>query len=138
MNQIILTGRLTRDAELRYTQSNKPVANFTLAVNRIGQEESDFINCVVWNGQAENLCKYQGKGSLILVSGSLRTDKYQDNEGNTKYRTYVLANNIEYLESKKSKEKETTQEQVIELEEKEDPFKEFGEEIQLTDEDLPF
>ena len=64
MNQVVLTGRLTKDVELKHTQSDKAVASFTLAVDKYG-EGADFINCIVWGKQAENLCKYQEKGSQI-------------------------------------------------------------------------
>ena len=139
MNQINLTGRITKDLELRYTQSNKSVCKFTLAVNRVGQDETDFIICVVWGKQAENLEKYQGKGSLIGITGSLRVDKYQDKDGNNRYNTYVLANNVEYLESKKSKENGTDINVASNEPTKQtDSFAEFGEEIQISDDDLPF
>lgn len=110
MNQISLTGRLARNPELRYATSNKPIASFTIAVNRIGQENADFINCVVWNTQAENLCKYQEKGSLIGIIGSLRVDQYQDSNGDNRYRTYVLASNIEYLSKKKDSAENSAEE----------------------------
>ncbi len=127
MNTISLVGRITKDLELRYTQSNKPVCEFNLAVNRIGQEQTDFITCQVWNGQAENLSKYQGKGSLIGVLGSLRVDQFQDKDGNNRYKTYVLANNIEYLGTKKE-----TQEQPVEQPTKEeDPFSVFGNSVEI-------
>lgn len=128
MNSINLVGRITKDLELKYTQSNKPVCEFSLAVNRIGQEQADFITCQVWNGQAENLSKYQGKGSLIGVVGSLRVDTFKDKEGNNRYKTYVLANNIEYLGTKKD-----TQEQPIEQPKEEDPFSVFGNSIEIED-----
>ena len=108
INKVIITGRLTAKPELRYTQSNNAVASFTVAVNRQkkqdGTQEADFINCRVWNKQAENLCKYQDKGNLILVDGSIRVDSYLGNDGSKKYITYVIANHIEYLESKKKTE----------------------------------
>lgn len=128
INTINLVGRITKDLELRFTQSNKPVCEFSLAVNRIGQEQADFITCQVWNGQAENLSKYQGKGSLVGVTGSLRVDTFKDKDGNTRYKTYVLANNIEYLGTKK----EAT-EQPVEQPKEEDPFSEFGNSITIDD-----
>jgi single-strand DNA-binding protein len=103
MNNINLIGRLTKHPELRTTESQKNVCDFTIAVNRIGTDKADFINCVVWNAQAENLCKYQTKGNLIGVNGSLRIDTYEV-EGQNRYKTYVLANNIEYLSSKSNDE----------------------------------
>ena len=97
MNKIFLIGRLVKKPELREVKDNK-VCEFTLAVNR-DKEKTDFINCVVWNSQAENLCKYQDKGSLISVFRELRVDTYEI-EGNKRYKTYVLSNNIEFLERK--------------------------------------
>lgn len=131
MNNIVLIGRITKDLELKYTESQKAVCNFNLAVNRIGQEQTDFINVAVWGQQAENLKKYQGKGSLIAVAGSLRVDIYEV-EGQKRYNTYVLANNIEYLSSKNTGAEESkTQE--------DDPF--AGVNVQnmpIDDSDLPF
>lgn len=136
MNNINLTGRITKDLELKYTQSNKAVCEFHLAVNRIGSDKTDFITIQVWNAQAENLKKYQGKGSLIGVIGSLRVDTYQDTEGNNKYKTYVLANNIEFLGTKKEAAAEAPGE--VPEEKTDDPFAEFGQEVVINDDDLPF
>lgn len=104
MNKVILIGRITKDLELRKTKSDKSVCEFTLATNRVGSEDADFISCMVWNQQAENLCKFQGKGSLIAVFGELRTDSYEI-EGQKRYKTYVLVSNVEFL----SKKTESTQ-----------------------------
>lgn len=133
MNQINLAGRITKDLELRYTPNNKAVCEFNIAVNRVGQDETDFISCVVWGKQAENLEKYQGKGSLIGVTGSLRVDKYQDKDGNNRYNTYVLANNVEYLSSKKESSPVITAQN-----EQSDPFKDFSNEVEINSDDLPF
>ena len=136
MNNVILTGRITKDLELRHTGNEKAVCNFTLAVNRIGQDQADFINIAVWGQQAENLHKYQGKGSLIAVSGSLRVENYEV-DGQKRNKTYVLANNIEYLSNKSTNE---TQETPVE-ESKSDPFVEMGinvKNIPISDDDLPF
>lgn len=104
MNKVILIGRLTAKPELKYTQNGKAIATFSVACNRMkkqdGTQETDFINCRVWEKQAENLVKYQDKGNLILVDGSLRHEKYIDENENKKNVTYVMAKNIEYLESK--------------------------------------
>lgn len=138
MNSIQLIGRLTKDPEIRYTQTQKAVCEFNLAVNRIGQEQADFITCVVWEKQAENLNKYQDKGSLIAVSGALRVDKYQTQEGENRYKTYVLANNIEYLESKSNNKEE--QKPANNQQNETDPFTTFGQEngTGITEDDLPF
>ncbi len=105
MNKCWLTGRLSKKPELRKINENSCVCDFTIATNRPtnrdGEKVADFINCRVWNKQAENLCKYQDKGNLIGVSGEIRTETYEVN-GTKKYKTYVLTNNIEFLESKKN------------------------------------
>ena len=103
MNKCWLTGRLSKKPELRKINENSCVCDFTIATNRPtnrdGERVADFINCRVWNKQAENLCKYQDKGNLIGVSGEIRTETYEVN-GTKKYKTYVLTNNIEFLENK--------------------------------------
>lgn len=136
MNKVFLTGRLTAKPELRYTQSNNAVASFTVAVNRQkkqdGTQEADFINCRVWNKQAENLCKYQDKGNLILVDGSIRVDSYLGNDGSKKYITYVLANHIEYLESKKKTEAEEVK-QDNNTHDYSNVFEEFGQQISIDE-----
>lgn len=125
MNKIVLTGRVTKDLELAKTSTGKSVCEFSIAVNR-DKDNADFINIQVWNAPAENIVKYQGKGSLIAVEGQLRTETYTKQDGNKGYKAYVLANNIEYLESKK--EKEETQE--------EDPYEAYGKQIDITDDFL--
>lgn len=133
MNSIVLIGRITKDLELKTIESDKSVCNFTLAVNRLGSEQADFINIAVWGKQAENLCEYQGKGSLISVSGALRVDNYEV-EGQKKYNTYVLANNIEYLSARNKYEAPVE-------EKKNDPFEEMGINVKnmpIDDSDLPF
>ena len=135
MNNIVLCGRITKDLELRYTTTDKAVCEFSLAVNRVGQEGADFINCQVWGKQAQNLAKYQGKGSLIAVNGALRTDTYEV-EGNKRYKTYVLVSTIEFLGTKKEENAQKT-ENIVQKEES-DPFAEFGEEIQYENMELPF
>lgn len=134
MNSINLVGRITKDIELKYTQSNKAVCEFSLAVNRVGQEQADFITCQVWNGQAENLSKYQGKGSLIGVVGSLRVDQFQDKDGNNRYKTYVLVSNIEYLGAKKEENAQNNQ-NIVQNQPttEEDPFAAFGESVEIED-----
>ena len=122
MNKICLAGRITKGLELKSTPSGKSVCEFTIAVNR-DKDNSDFINCRVWNTPAENLVKYQGKGSLISVVGELRTDSYDKQDGTKGYKTYVLANHIEYLSSKATQE--STQE--------EDPYEAYGESVNIDD-----
>ena len=106
MNSFIGIGRLTKDCELRYTTSNKAVASFSIAIsrnfkNQNGEYETDFINCECWGQVAETLQKYTHKGDLIGIKGNIRTDKYQDNNGNNKTRTYILVNRVQFLSTKK-------------------------------------
>ena len=105
MNKAILIGRLTRDPELRTTPTGRNVCQFSVAVNRTytnanGEREADFINCVVWDKQAENLVKYQKKGNQIAVDGRIQTRNYEDKDGKRVYVTEILANNISFLDSK--------------------------------------
>ena len=99
-----LTGRLIKDPELTKTVKGTPNCQFCIAVNRPvvkdGVKETDFINCIVWNKQAENLVKYQRKGNLIGIQGQFRTDKYEIN-GQTKYKSYILGEEVEFMEPKK-------------------------------------
>lgn len=111
MNQVILIGRLTKKAELRYTQSNIAVGTTTIAVNRPRQkdkeQEADFINIKVWGKQAENMQKYLDKGSLISIEGRIQTGSYTNQNGEKRYITEVVANNVEFLGGSKTTEKGT-------------------------------
>lgn len=102
INRVVLTGRLTRDLELRRTQSGTSVVSFTLAVDRNfkkeGQTEADFINCVAWNRQAEAMAQYLHRGSLIGVEGRIQTRHYDDDHGTKKYVTEVVVDNFTFLE----------------------------------------
>ncbi|MCI5775965.1 MAG: single-stranded DNA-binding protein [Aerococcus sp.] len=105
INNVVLVGRLTRDVDLRYTQSGVPVANFSVAVERNfrdanGERQTDFINCVMWRKSAENFAKYTRKGSLVGLEGSIQTRNYENQQGNRVYVTEVLVNNFSFLESK--------------------------------------
>lgn len=103
INRTVLVGRLTKDPELRYTQSNAAVAKFTLAVNRIYKtqnNEADFIQCVVWNKQAENVDKYVRKGSLVGVEGRIQTGYYDNDQGVRIYTTEVVCDSVQFLEPK--------------------------------------
>ena len=105
LNSICLVGRLTKDVELRYTPSNVAVATFTLAVNRTfknenGDREADFINCVMWRQQAENLANWAKKGALIGITGRIQTRSYDNQQGQRVYVTEVVAEQFQLLESK--------------------------------------
>lgn len=108
LNRVVLVGRLTKDPDLRYTAGGVAVANFTIAVNRPfsnqqGEREADFINCVIWRKPAENLANYMGKGSLVGVDGRIQTRSYDNQEGKRVYITEVVADSVQFLESKNSK-----------------------------------
>ena len=109
INNVVLVGRMTRDAELRYTPSNQAVATFTLAVNRNfknqnGEREADFINCVIWRQQAENLSNWAKKGTLVGVTGRIQTRNYENQQGQRVYVTEVIADNFQILESRATRE----------------------------------
>ena len=101
INNVVLTGRLTKEIELRRTTSGKTCTSFTLAVNR-NKQETDFINCVAWDKLAELLERYTHKGSQIGVEGRIQTRNYDDKNGKKVYITEVLVNSISFLEPIKS------------------------------------
>ncbi|QVK21522.1 single-stranded DNA-binding protein [Mycoplasmatota bacterium] len=148
INRVVLVGRLTKDPELRYTNSNIAVGTFTLAVNRNfasqdGSREADFIQCVVWRKQAENVGKYLHKGSLAGVDGRIQTRSYETNEGTRRYITEVVCDNVRFLDSRESAgqrdfaSKDNHQSISQFKEEKEDPFF-ASSNITIDDDDLPF
>ena len=109
MNKVVLIGRITKDPELRYTQSGQTVTQFTLAVDKSlsrekrqemeaqGRPTADFPRIVVWGKQAESLCQYLGKGSRCAIEGSIQTGSYQDNSGNRVFTTDIVAQHVEFL-----------------------------------------
>ena len=107
INNVVLVGRMTRDAELRYTPSNVAVATFSLAVNRNfkgsnGERETDFISCAIWRKSAENLAKFTHKGSLIGIEGHVQTRTYDNAQGNKVYVTEVIVENFALLEPRQT------------------------------------
>lgn len=104
MNKIILLGRLTRDTEIRYTQTGACVAQFTLAVDRPytkdGQKEADFITCVAWGKTAETIGNYVHKGQRLLVEGRLQIRNYDAKDGSKRWVTEVIVNHGEFIERK--------------------------------------
>jgi len=105
MNQVILIGRLVKDPELKQTQTNKTYCKFSLAVGRQTKDAGvDFINCIVWNKQAENLAQYQQKGNRVAVSGSLQINDYTDKNGVKRQSTSVVCFSIEFLSEKKQQQ----------------------------------
>jgi single-strand DNA-binding protein len=110
LNHIVLMGRLTRDPELRYTASGTPVASFRLAVDRdfgnreTGEKATDFIDIVAWRQTGEFVSKYFAKGNLVVVSGRLQMRDWQDRDGNRRVAAEVVAENVYFAESKRSRE----------------------------------
>ena len=109
INNVVLTGRLTKDIDLKYTQSGTAVGSFSVAVERKfknaqGERETDFINCVIWRKSAENFAKFAGKGSLVGLEGNIQTRNYENNQGQRVYVTEVVVDNFSLLESKKDRE----------------------------------
>jgi len=145
INRTILVGRITKDPELKMTQSNIPVVSFTIAVNRqftdaSGERQADFIQCVVWRNQAENLARYIKKGALLGIEGRIQTRQYEV-ENVTKYVTEVVCDSVQFLESKSDSEPSETKERQYKEKTKQssesDEFYETSKEL-AADEDLPF
>ena len=110
LNHIVVMGRLTRDPELRYTQSQVPVASFTVAVDRDfsgrdgGEKQTDFIDCVAWRQTGEFVSKYFAKGSMAVVSGRLQIRDWTDRDGNKRRSAEIVADNVYFGESKRSRD----------------------------------
>ena len=128
MNNVVLTGRLTANPELKVTQSGMKVCTFTLAVNK-DKDHTDFPQIVCFGKTAENLCTYQKKGSMIGVNGRLQTRSYDRQDGTKAYVTEVIANAVEYLSSKSENEAKTQQNEVVEV---------LEAPVDVSDDDLPF
>ena len=114
INNSTIVGRLTRDPDLRYSQTGKAVCNFTLATNRPfknaqGENEADFIKCLTFGKQAENLANYMRKGSLVGVEGRIQTRSYTNKDGNKVYTTEVVANQVSFLDNKKDNQQQKPQ-----------------------------
>ena len=150
MNKVILVGRLTRDPELRTTPSGVATTSFTVAVDRnfvnqqTGQREADFINCVAWRKQAENISRYCFKGTQVAVEGRIQTRNYDAPDGTKRYVTEVICDNVTFLGSKNSNNRDDSSnisEPLSDIETTnidEDPYANMGNEVALTDDDLPF
>lgn len=107
LNSVAMTGRLTRDVELRYTQSGTAVGSFTLAVDRqfkskSGERETDFVNCQVWRKSAENFANFTHKGALVGIQGRIQTRTYDDKDGKKVFVTEVIVDNFALLEPKQT------------------------------------
>lgn len=151
INRAILVGRLTKDPELRRTSNDIPVTTFTVAVNRTfknqqGEQEADFINCVVWRRQAENVAQYLNKGSLVGVEGRIQTRNYEDNEGVRKFIVEIVADSVQFLEPKGTTPPSNNQQNNQQKDQKSSNYNETKKpsndddlkDIDIADDDLPF
>lgn len=165
MNKVFLIGRLTRDPELRYTSSNIPSATFSLAVDRTftnqnGERDADFINIVVWRKQAENVKNYLAKGSQVAIDGRIQTRTYDAQDGSKRYVTEVVADNVQFLSRATGGNTNSSQDGGFTSQPafndqatpydfssnptpsttdvSSDPFSDFGSNIEINDDELPF
>lgn len=105
MNKVFLIGRLTKDVELRVTQTGKPVASFSIAVDKRNRNDgADFFECVAWNGTAEAMERYVHKGSKVSIVGRLQTRNFTNRDGVKVYVTEVVAEEVEFLDPRKAAE----------------------------------
>ena len=137
INQTVLVGRLANEVKLKYTPNNQAVATFSLAVNRNfksqnGEREADFINCVIWRQQAENLANWAKKGALIGITGRIQTRSYENQQGQRVYVTEVVADNFQLLESRKDREGGQSQGYS------QPDFSRQAESMDISSDDLPF
>lgn len=166
MNKVILIGRLTRDPEMRTTPSGVATTSFSIAVQRNyanaqGDREADFINCVAWRKQAENIAKYCTKGSQVAVDGRIQTRNYDAQDGTKRYVTEVIADNVTFLGSRSGSGESSSyvannynnvsnvndsmssnnfggSNDIVTTDLSEDPYANMGSEVALSDDDLPF
>ncbi|WP_270783646.1 single-stranded DNA-binding protein [Levilactobacillus brevis] len=142
INRVVLTGRLTRDVELRYTQGGAAVATFNLAVdrrftNQQGEREADFVSCGIWRKPAENYANFFHKGSLVGPEGRIQTRNYENQQGQRVYVTEVIVDNFSFLEPKSSTGNSGYQNNRPQNNTS-DPFANNGESIDIQDSSLPF
>ena len=140
LNRVVLTGHLTKDPELKVTQSGLSVVQFVIGVQRQfarkdGEREADFISCVAWRRTAENIAKYFRKGQLIGVDGRIQTRSYDDKNGQRVYVTEVVVDNFSFLSSKQGQGNQNSSQRPNTT--VQDPFAETGS-VDITDDDLPF
>ncbi len=149
MNCVNLVGRLTAKPELRYTGSNIPYVRFTVAASRgynsqQGQPNTDFIGCIAWRRSAENIVNYLDKGSMVSVQGYIQTGSFTDKDGNRRYTTDVVADNVQFLSSRSNSNGGNTgnapeptpydyepAQNTVNVDD--DPFADFGDNVSIDD-----
>ena len=153
MNKVLLTGRLTKDPELRYTPSGTPVCRFNLAVSRPSAEgDADFVPCTAWGKTAENLAQYMRKGGLLAVEGRIQVSTYEK-DGKRRWDIHVVAGRIEFMGNKRQDDAPeeaapggdsapvndyTQRQNDFTSPGAQRSFGDFGTEVNFSDEDLPF
>ena len=160
LNSVSLTGRLTRDVDLRYTQSGTETGSFTLAVDRKfksknGERETDFVNCQIWRKSAENFANFTHKGALVGIEGRIQTRTYDNAQGQKVFVTLVIVDNFALLESRQASQNNPKSQQTANASaaattnasqttpnasraNTTDPFANNGQPIDIQDDDLPF
>lgn len=160
MNRVTLVGRITKDPELRTSPNNVPFVTFTIAVNRVqfnnnGEREADFINCVAFNKQAENLARFIKKGTLLGVEGKLQTRRYQATDGSNRTATEVICDMVHFLENRNTQTTTNSFSDYSSYEprqtnnyqqpvkpnnvvQSDNPFDDLKNQFDISDDDLPF
>ena len=147
MNRVCLVGRLTAKPELRYTGSNTAYTRFSIAINTTfanaqGEREADFINIVAWRRQAENICQYLDKGSQVSIDGRIQTGSFTGQDGNRRYTTEVVADNVQFLDTRRNQNNSTPydyqdapapEEPSTPVDVDSDPFADFGDNVSIDD-----
>jgi single-strand DNA-binding protein len=146
MNNVSIIGRITKDVELRATTSGLPAVSMFIAINngkdKDGNERpADFPKVYVYDKQAENVNEYCHKGSLVGITGRIKTRTWDKEDGTKGYETYILASRVQFLDTKASEGAGIPEPDYVpskEEKEENDPFADFGESVEISDDDLPF
>lgn len=146
MNNVSIIGRITKDVELRATTSELPAVSMFIAINngkdKDGNERpADFPKVYVYDKQAENVNEYCHKGSLVGITGRIKTRTWDKEDGTKGYETYILASRVQFLDTKASEGAGIPEPDYVpskEEKEENDPFADFGESVEISDDDLPF
>ncbi|PIJ98031.1 single-stranded DNA-binding protein [Lysinibacillus sphaericus] len=149
INRVVLVGRLTKDPELRYTPNGIACTRFTVAVNRTfsnqqGEREADFISCIAWRKQGENLANFMRKGNLIGVEGRIQTGSFEGQDGKRVYTTDIVADSVQFLEPRNNNSGQSNGQTQPPMNQPnytrvdEDPFANSKGPIEVSEDDLPF
>lgn len=136
-NNFIFIGRLTKSPELRYTSSNKAITQIDLAVQN-GKDDVTFVPITLFEKMAENVCKYCEKGDLIGFQGSVKNHNWEDNKGNKHYDYTFLANRMSFLQTKTNNQQEPKQAENVKKSTDEQIYADFGDSIEISDDDIAF